>query len=119
MLPAIILVLFPMTCSVMLLVTSFVVVPVTCSVMLLVTRPRTAITCLRWRRPSDQKHCKKSNYYNFTDVFHFDSPFTRISRRGEEKGYGFFSPDISSAEAAWMGGKRKAEPSLTPLLFSG
>jgi hypothetical protein len=38
MLPAIILVLFPMTCSVMLLVTSFE--------MVLVTRPRTAVSSL-------------------------------------------------------------------------
>jgi hypothetical protein len=71
------------------LVANFVTFIMTILVMVPVTRPSTAITCLRWRRPNDQKHCQKSNYYNLTDVFHFDSPFIRISRRGEEKGYGF------------------------------
>jgi len=31
--------------------------PVIIFVMVPVTRPNVAITCLRWRRPSDQKHC--------------------------------------------------------------
>ena len=109
--PAVILVMVPMTSFVMSPVSSFVVVSVTSSVlfpviilvvvpvanfvMFLMTilvmvhmaRPSTAIPCLRWRRPSGQKHCQKSNYYNPTDVFHFDPPFIGISRRGEEKGY--------------------------------
>jgi hypothetical protein len=66
-----------------------VVVPVTSFVMVPLTKPCAAIPCLRWRRPSDQKHCQKSGHYNLTDVFHFDSPFIRISRRGDEKGYRF------------------------------
>jgi hypothetical protein len=73
-----------------------VLFPLTILVMVPMTRPSTAIPCLRWRRPSDQKYCQKSNYYNLTDVFHFDSPFTRNSRRGEEKGYGFIK-----AKVAW------------------
>jgi hypothetical protein len=76
-------------------VANFVMFLLTILVMVPLTRPCAAITCLRRRRPSDQKHCQKSDYYNLTDVFHFDSPFIRISRRGEEKGYGYFSPDIS------------------------
>ena len=35
-----------------------------------------------------------------------------ISHRGEEKGYRFFSPDVSSAEAAWRGGKENPRHSL-------
>ena len=93
--PAIVFVMVPMTSSVMFPVTISVVVPVANFVMFLLTilvmvpvaRPRVAILCLRRRRPSDQKHCQKSDYYNLTDVFHFDSPFVRISRRGETKGY--------------------------------
>ena len=109
--PAVILVMVPMTSSVMSPVSSFVVVSVTSSVlfpviilvvvpvanfvmflmtilvMVPLTRPSLAIPCLRRRRPNDQKHCQKSDYYNLTDVFHFDPPFIRISRRGEEKGY--------------------------------
>ena len=96
--PAIVFVMVPMTISVMFPVTISVVVPVanfvmfllTILVMVPLTRPCAAITCLRRRRPSDQKHCQQSNYYNLTDVFHFDSPFIGISRRGEEKGYGNF-----------------------------
>jgi hypothetical protein len=69
-------------------VANFVMFLLTILVMVPLARPCSAIPCLRRRRPSDQKHCQKSNYYNLTDVFHFDSPFIRISRRGEEKGYG-------------------------------
>ena len=103
--PAITFVMVPMTSSVMFSVTILVMVPViifvvvpvanfvlflmTILVMVPLARPCAAIPCLRWRRPSDQKHCQKSNYYNLTDVFHFDPPFIGISRRGEEKGYGF------------------------------
>lgn len=78
-----------MTSFVMLPVIIFVVVPLIIFVVVLVTRPSTAITCLRWRRPSNQNHCQERDYCNLTDVFHFYSPFIRISRRGEEKGYGF------------------------------
>ena len=87
--PAIVFVMVPMTSSVMFPVTTSVVVPVANFVMVPLTRPCAAITCLRRRRPNDQKHSQKSDYYNLTDVFHFDPPFIRISRRGEEKGYGF------------------------------
>ena len=80
-------VLFPVTISVVVPVANFVMFLMTILVMVHMARPSTAIPCLRWRRPSGQKHCQKSNYYNPTDVFHFDPPFIGISRRGEEKGY--------------------------------
>jgi hypothetical protein len=83
-------VMFPVTISVVVPVANFVMFLLTILVMVPLARPCAAIPCLRWRRPSDQKHCQKSNYCNLTDVFHFDSPFIGISRRGEEKGYGSF-----------------------------
>jgi hypothetical protein len=73
-----------------------VLFPLIILVMVPMSRPSMAIPCLRWRRPSDQKHCQKSGYCNLTDVFHFDSPFIRIGRRLEEKGYRFIN-----ARAAW------------------
>src|SRR5210317_632903 len=76
--------------------------PVIIFVMVPVTRPNVAITCLRWRRPSDQKHCLKSGYYNFTDVFHFYSPFIRISRRGDEKGCGFIKEYPQGRRHGWV-----------------
>jgi len=79
--PAIVFVMVPLTNSVIFLMTIVVMAPV--------TGPCAVITCLRRRRPNDQKHCQNSDYYNLTDVFHFDPPFIRMSRRGEEKGYGF------------------------------
>ena len=71
-----------------------VLFPLIILVMVPMIRPSTAIPCLRWRRPSDQKHYQESGYCNLTDIFHFDSPFIRISRRGEGKGYGLIYPDI-------------------------
>ena len=47
--PAVILVMVPVANFVMFLMTILVMVPL--------TRPSLAIPCLRWRRPSDQKHC--------------------------------------------------------------
>ena len=96
--PEITFIMVPMTGSVMLPVTISVVGPLanfvmfllTILVMVPLTGPCAAIACLRRRCPNDQKHCQKSGYYNLTDVFHFDPPFIRISRRGEEKGYGNF-----------------------------
>jgi hypothetical protein len=82
-------VMFPVTISVVVPLANFVMFLLTILVMVPLARPCAAIPCLRWRRPSDQKHCQKSNYCNLTDVFHFDSPFIGMSRRGEEKGYGF------------------------------
>lgn len=85
-------------------------VPVTNSVMVPLTRPSVAITCLRWRRPSDQKHCQKSCYHNLTDVFHFDSPFISISRTGDEKGYGFIKKFLQRWQQGWVE-KEKRSPS--------
>ena len=104
MFPVIIFVVGPMIRSVMFPVTLSVVGPVANSVMFLLTilvmvpltRPCAAITCLRWRRPNDQKHCQKSCYYNLTYVFHFYPPFIGISRRGEGKGYGWVKTEKRS-----------------------
>ena len=116
--PAIVFVMVPMSSSVMFPVIIFVVVPLanfvtflmTILVMVTLTKPCAAITCLRRRRPSDQKHCQKSDYYNLTDVFHFYSPFIRISRRGEEKGYGFIKELPQGRRYGWV--EKKAEPKL-------
>lgn len=50
-------VMAPVSNLVMAPMTSFVMVPVIIFVIVPVTRPSVAITRLRWRRPSDQKHC--------------------------------------------------------------
>ena len=100
-------VMFPVTISVVVPVANFVMFPLTILVMVPLTRPCAAITCLRRRRPNDQKHCQKSDYYNLTDVFHFDPPFLRISRRGEEKGYKELP---QRRRYGWVG--KKAEPKL-------
>ena len=70
--------------------------PVVVFVVVPEARPSTAITCLRWRRPYDQKHYQKSGYCNLTDIFHCYSPFIRIGRRGEEKGYGWVEKEKRS-----------------------
>ena len=54
-----------------------------------VPRAIVAIPCCRRRRPNDQRHCQESGYYDFTDVFHFDSPFILINCMEGEKGYRF------------------------------
>lgn len=56
-----------------------------------VHRAIVAIPCFRWRHPNDQRHCQESGYYNFIDVFHFDSPFKLINRMEGEKGYRFIT----------------------------
>ena len=86
-------------------VTRLVMFLMTILVMVLVNRTRMAITCLRWRRPYDQKHYQKSGYCNLTDIFHCYSPFTRISRRGEEKGYGWVEKEKRSRSSAVFLGK--------------
>jgi len=108
--PAIVFVMFPVTISVAVPVANFVMFLLTIVVMVTLTEPCAAITCLRRRRPSDQKHCQKSDYYNLTDVFHFYSPFIRISRRGEEKGYGFIKELPQGRRYGWV--EKKAEPKL-------
>mgnify|MGYP001604037891 FL=1 len=70
--------------------------PVVVIVVVPEARPSTAITCLRWRRPYDQKHYQKSGFCNLTDIFHCYSPFIRIGRRGEEKGYGWVEKEKRS-----------------------
>ena len=95
-------VIFPLIVFVVVPLANFVIILMTILVMVTLTKPCAAITCLRWRRPGDQKHSQKSNCYNLTDVFHFDSPFIRISRRGEEKGYGF----IKVRRDGWVEKKR-------------
>ena len=105
--PAIVFVMFPVTISVAVPVANFVMFLLTIVVMVPLTRPCAAITCLRRRRPNDQKHCQKSDYYNLTDVFHFDPPFMRISRRGEEKGYKELP---QRRRYGWV--EKKAEPKL-------
>ena len=95
----------PVTVSVVVPVTRLVMFLMTILVMVLVTRPRMAITCLRWRRPYDQKHYQKSGYCNLTDIFHCYSPFTRISRRGEQKGYGWVEKEKRSRSSAVFLGK--------------
>jgi hypothetical protein len=61
--------------------------PVTLFVVMSLAGAIAAVPCLRWRRPSDQKHCRKTNYENFADVFHFDPPFICINRLEDKKGY--------------------------------
>jgi hypothetical protein len=90
-------------------------VPMTNFVMLPVTRPSVAITCLRWRRPSDQKYCQKSNYYNLTDVFHFDTPFIGISRTGHEKGYGFIKKFLQRRQHGWVEKEKRSRSSAFSL----
>jgi hypothetical protein len=66
-----------------------VIDPVTIFIVVSVNRAKIATPCLRWRRPSHQKHNQKNGYYNFTDVIHFDPPFILINRTKTEKGYRF------------------------------
>ena len=108
-------VMAPVPNLVMAPMTSFVMVPVIIFVIVPVTRPSVAITRLRWNRPSDQKHCQKSGYYNLTDVFHFDSPFIGISRTGDEKGYGFIKKFLQRRQHGWVEKEKRSRSSAFSL----
>jgi hypothetical protein len=117
MLPVITFVMVPVASFVMVSMSSFVVVPVSSSVMLPMAGAIVVIPCLRWSRPSDQKHSQKSGYYNLADVFHFDSPFIGISRTGDEKGYGFIKKFLQRRRHGWVEKEKRSRSSAFSLKY--